>query len=259
MKKIFYSITLISALFSQSSQNFILKDVKVEGNVVSSANTIIFTSGLRKGLNITAAEFPRAIKRLWQLGLFDDVQIRYDDERNNEISITIVVIESSVVGEVLYVGNRKIKNSKFIEELEISSGQRIKPNMLHQKVKKMKELYAEKGYLKAEITVELVKSSKMSNIFDGKAKAITKDIIFNINENEKIKLRNIYFEGNEKYSDLRLRFLMKETKQQRWYYFWRTAFDKDKLETDKEKIIEFYHNRGHRDFTIISDSILCEI
>ena len=127
MKKIFYSITLISILFSQASQSFVLKEVKVEGNVVSSANTIIFTSGLRKGLNITAAEFPRAIKRLWQLGLFDDVQIRYDDEKNNEISITIVVTESSVVGEVSYVGNRKIKDSKFVEELEISSGQRIKP------------------------------------------------------------------------------------------------------------------------------------
>ena len=256
MKKVIYSITLISILFSQASQSFILKDVKVEGNVVSSVNTIIFTSGLRKGLNITTAEFPRAIKRLWQLGLFDDVQIRYDDEKNNEISITIVVTESSVVGEVSYVGNRKIKDSKFIEELEISSGQRIKPNMLHQKVKKMKKLYAEKGYLKADIQFELVKSSRMSNIFDGKAKEITKDIIFNIKENEKIKLRNIYFEGNETYSDLILRFLMKETKQQRWYYFWRTAFDKDKLDTDKEKIIEFYHNKGHRDFTIVSDSVL---
>ena len=256
MKKVIYSITLISILFSQASQNFILKDVKVEGNVVSSANTIIFTSGLRKGLNITSAEFPRAIKRLWQLGLFDDVQIRYDDEKNNEIIITIVVTESSVIGEVSYVGNRKIKDSKFIEELEISSGQRIKPNMLHQKIKKMKKLYAEKGYLKADIQVELARSSKMSNIFDGKAQAITKDIIFNINENEKIKLRNIYFEGNEKYSDLRLRFLMKETKQQRWYYFWRTAFNKENLDTDKEKIIEFYHNKGHRDFTIVSDSIL---
>ena len=62
------------------------------------ANTIIFTSGLRKGAKISSAEFPRAIKRLWQLGLFDDVQIRYDDEKNNEISITIVVTESSVVG-----------------------------------------------------------------------------------------------------------------------------------------------------------------
>ena len=90
---------------------------------------------------------------------------------------------------------------------------------------------------KAEIDFELIGSNKMSNLFDGKAQSITKDIIFKIKENEKIKLRNIYFEGNETYSDFRLRFLMKETKQQRWYYFWRTAFDKDKLDTDKEKVI----------------------
>ena len=256
MKKLIYSIYLFTLLFSQSTQEFVLKEVKVEGNVVSSANTIIFTSGLRKGLTVSASEFPRAIKRLWQLGLFDDVQIRYDDEYNNEVSITLIVTESSVVGEVVFEGNRKIKDSKFIEELEITTGQRIKPNMLHEKKKKMKKLYAEKGYLKAEIDFELISSNKMSNLFDGKAQSITKDIIFKIKENEKIKLRNIYFEGNETYSDFRLRFLMKETKQQRWYYFWRTAFDKDKLETDKEKIIEFYQNKGHRDFTIIADSVL---
>ena len=256
MKKLIYSLYLFTLLFPQSTQEFVLKDVKVEGNVVSSANTIIFTSGLRKGLTVSASEFPRAIKRLWQLGLFDDVQIRYDDENNNEVSITLIVTESSVVGEVVFEGNRKIKDSKFIEELEITTGQRIKPNMLHEKKKKMKKLYAEKGYLKADIDFELIGSNKMSNLFDGKAQSITKDIIFKIKENEKIKLRNIYFEGNETYSDFRLRFLMKETKQQRWYYFWRTAFDKDKLETDKEKIIEFYQNKGHRDFTIIADSVL---
>ena len=256
MKKLIYSLYLFTLLFPQSTQEFVLKDVKVEGNVVSSANTIIFTSGLRKGLTVSASEFPRAIKRLWQLGLFDDVQIRYDDEYNNEVSITLIVTESSVVGEVVFEGNRKIKDSKFIEELEITTGQRIKPNMLHEKKKQMKKLYAEKGYLKAEIDFELIGSNKMSNLFDGKAQSITKDIIFKIKENEKIKLRNIYFEGNETYSDFRLRFLMKETKQQRWYYFWRTAFDKDKLETDKEKIIEFYQNKGHRDFTIIADSVL---
>ena len=256
MKKLIYSIYLFTLLFAQSTQEFVLKDVKVEGNVVSSANTIIFTSGLRKGLTVSSSEFPRAIKRLWQLGLFDDVQIRYDDEYNNEVSITLIVTESSVVGEVVFEGNRKIKDSKFIEELEIATGQRIKPNMLSEKKKQMKKLYAEKGYLKADIDFELISSNKISNLFDGKAQSITKDIIFKIKENEKIKLRNIYFEGNEAYSDFRLRFLMKETKQQRWYYFWRTAFDKDKLETDKEKIIEFYQNKGHRDFTIIADSVL---
>ena len=38
----------------------------------------------------------------------------------NDISITIVVTESNIIGEVVYKGNRKIKDSKFKEELEIS-------------------------------------------------------------------------------------------------------------------------------------------
>jgi len=256
MKKLIYSILFFTLLFPQTSQEFVLKDVKVEGNIVSSANTIIFTSGLRKGLTVSSTEFPRAIKRLWQLGLFEDVQIRYDNEYNNEVSITLVVTESSVIGEVIFQGNRKIKDSKFKEELEITTGQRIKPNLIHDKIKKMKKLYAEKGFLKADIDFELITSNNVSNLFDGKAQSITKDIIFKIKENEKIKLRNIYFEGNETYSDFRLRFLMKETKQQRWYYFWRTAFDKEKLDQDKDKLNDFYRNKGHRDFAIITDSVL---
>ena len=256
MRNIAIIFLIFTALFSQSSQEFMLKDVKVEGNVVSTANTIIFTSGLRKGVKISSAEFPRAIKRLWQLGLFDDVQIKYDEEAGNEISIIIVVLESNIVGDVKYNGNKKIKDSKFKEELELNTGQRIKPNMLHETIRKIKNLYAEKGYLRVDIKSDLINSKMKQNIFDGKAKNITKDVVFTITENEKIKLRNIYFNGNEAYSDLRLRTLMKDTKQQRWYYFWRTAFDKEKLELDKEKIIEFYHNKGHRDFSILSDSII---
>ena len=107
--------------------------------------------------------------------------------------------------------------------------------MIHEKINKIKKLYAEKGYLKVDIKADLINSETKQNIFDGKAKAITKDVVFTINENEKIKLRNIYFNGNEAYSDLRLRMLMKETKQQRWYYFWRTAFDKKNLSLIKKK------------------------
>ena len=256
MKKYIVLFSIFSILFSQNNQEFLLKDVKVEGNIVSTANTIIFTSGLRKGLKVSSAEFPRAIKRLWQLGLFDDVQIRYDEEVGNEVSITLLVSESMVVGNVKYEGNKKIKNSKFKEELDIVTGQRIKPNLLHEKIKEIKTLYFEKGYLNVEVKADLTDSKAIENLFDGKAKNITRDIVFSISENKKIKLRNIYFKGNDVYSNLKLRMLMKETKQQRWYYFWRTAFDKDDLELDKEKIIEFYHNKGHRDFSILSDSII---
>ena len=131
MRNIVIIFLIFTDLFAQSNQEFILKDVKVEGNVVSTANTIIFTSGLRKGAKVSSAEFPRAIKRLWQLGLFNDVQIKYDEESGNEVSITIMVLESNIVGDVKFNGNKKIKDSKFKEELDFNTGQRIKQNIIN--------------------------------------------------------------------------------------------------------------------------------
>ena len=254
--KILVRLIIISfVIVAEAQQEIILKDVQVEGNIISSSNTIIFTSGLRKGLSVSSSEFPRAVKRLWQLGLFDDIQIRYDNEDEEGLSLTIIVKESSVLGDVHYKGNRKIKIRKFEEELNLVTGQRIKPNLLYDKVKKIEDLYAEKGYLMADVNAELTKPENESNLFGGKARDLTQDIIFKIKENKKVKLSNIRFEGNETYSDLRLRLAMKDIKQQRWYFFWRAAFDQDKFEEDLENIRKHYRNKGYRDFKIISDSV----
>ena len=255
IKELARFIAISSFIIAQNQQEIKLQDVQVEGHIISSPNTIIFTSGLRKGLTISSNEFPRAVKRLWQLGLFDDIQLRYDNETEDGLSLTIVVKESSVLGDVHYEGNRKIRDSKFEEELNLTTGQRIKPNLLHEKIKKVKELYAEKGYLMAEVGAELTDAENELNLFGGKAKGITQDIIFRIKENGKVKLRNIQFKGNETYSDLRLRLAMKETKQQRWYLFWRSTFDQDKFEEDIDNVRKYYRNKGYRDFNIISDSI----
>ena len=74
-----------------------LVQVRVSGNVITSENTIIFTAGLREGQTITPADFPRAIKRLWQLGLFQDIQILYDEETNEGLSLTIIVKENLIL------------------------------------------------------------------------------------------------------------------------------------------------------------------
>jgi len=254
--KILVRLIIISfVIVAEAQQEIILKDVQVEGNIISSSNTIIFTSGLRKGLSVSSSEFPRAVKRLWQLGLFDDIQIRYDNEDEEGLSLTIIVKESSVLGDVHYKGNRKIKIRKFEEELNLVTGQRIKPNLLYDKVKKIEDLYAEKGYLMADVNAELTKPENESNLFGGKARDLTQDVVFKIKENKKVKLSNIRFEGNETYSDMRLRLAMKDIKQQRWYFFWRAAFDQDKFEEDLENIRKYYRNKGYRDFKIISDSV----
>ena len=248
-------IALILPLLVFSQDEIKLTEVNVEGNIISSKNTIIFTSGLNPGKKIKNTDFTKAIKKLWKLGLFDDVQIRYDRESEDGLSITIQVKESLIIGKVDYKGNKKISETKLEEELNLIKGQRIKPNLLHSSIEKIKELYAEKGYLNAEIRSEVNDSGEKSKLFKGKGSSITKDIIFYIDESHKVKLKTIEFEGNTVFSDFKLRRVLKETKQQRWYLFWRSSFEKDKFEESINNLRNYYQNKGYRDFAIISDSI----
>ncbi|NIA18655.1 MAG: outer membrane protein assembly factor BamA, partial [Simkaniaceae bacterium] len=147
-----------------------------------------------------------------------------------------------------------LKDDKLEEEIDIKSGQRIHPNLITESIRKIKDLYAEDGYLLTEVTAELVDPEE-GTIKSEKMRANAKDIIFNIKENKKVKLSHIIFEGNEAFSDFRLRRAMKETKQQRWYLFWRSYYDEEKYNEDKSILETFYRNHGYRDFTIVSDSL----
>jgi len=256
MKKIFIFILSLTLGIAQGiPADITLVNVNVEGNAVTSENTILFTAGLREGQTISQAEFPRAIKRLWQLGLFQDIQLRYDNETDEGLSLTILVKENFILGDLSYDGNKKIKDRKFEDEVSLSKGQRLRPNTLHETAKKIKELYEEKGYLNAEINPVLEIPVEESTLFDGRAKDLVRNVVFNIQENNKIKTGKIIFEGNESYSDLRLRWTMKETKQQRWYMFWRSTFDDKKFDEDLNLVSTYYRNKGYRDFRIVSDTI----
>ncbi|MEC9050295.1 MAG: outer membrane protein assembly factor BamA [Candidatus Neomarinimicrobiota bacterium] len=256
MKKLFIFILSFTFGIAQGIPSDItLVSVNVEGNSVTSENTILFTAGLREAQTISQAEFPRAIKRLWQLGLFQDIQLRYDNETDEGLSLTIMVKENFILGDLSYDGNKKIKDRKFEDEISLSKGQRLRPNTLHETAKKIKELYEEKGYLNAEINPVLEIPVEESTLFDGRAKDLVRNVVFNIQENDKIKIGKIIFEGNESYSDLRLRWTMKETKQQRWYMFWRSTFDDKKFDEDLNLVSTYYRNKGYRDFRIVSDTI----
>ncbi|MBA64330.1 MAG: outer membrane protein assembly factor BamA [Candidatus Marinimicrobia bacterium] len=259
VKKIYFVICFFisQVLFAQDfSDQIKLVQVNVEGNQITSKNTIIFTAGLREGQTVMPTAFPRAIKRLWQLNLFQDIQLNYDKETEEGIYLTIKVIENYILGDINYNGNRKIKDSKFEEELSLASGQRIKPNTLHEAVQLIKKIYAEKGYLNTTV-ISQISSQKDSTILTlEKNSNLVKNITFEIKENNKTKIKNIVFNGNENFSDFRLRWQLKETKQQPLYMFWRSTFDNEKFKEDLKLLSTFYYNKGYRDFAILQDTII---
>ena len=257
IKKYFWILILfVQSLFSQINNQITLAKVEVVGNTITSNNTIIFTSGLKEGQAVSPTDFPRAIKRLWQLGLFQDIQIQYDKETEDGLFLTIKVKENYILGDIKYEGNKKIKDSKFEEELALTTGQRLRPNTLNETSNLIKKLYAEKGYLNTEVKPKLYIPDKDSNLIVKNDGELTRNIIFQITENNKTKINKIFFVGNKSFSDLRLRWQLKETKQQPFYMFWRSTFDNEKFREDLELLTSFYRNKGYRDFEILNDTII---
>ena len=254
LKLFILTIVFGVVLFAQKSTETPLLHVNVVGNSLTTSNMILYTSGLQEGTVLKSGDLSRSVKRLWQLGLFDDIQIKLEEETPEGISIIISVSENPILGKLIFKGNKKIKDGKLEEELELQSGQRLRPHLPVEAMQTIKKLYAEDGYLQARVETELIETS-VENIPQEKIQKNTKDLVFHIKEGKKIKLKHIEFEGNDTYSNWRLRNVLKETKQQRWYLFWRSYYNPEKFEEDKQLLSAFYKNNGFRDFEIISDTV----
>ena len=254
LKTLILAFLLSSFVLTQTTQ-YKLKKVNVVGNTLTSETMVKYTSGLRDGEEIRVDDFAKAVKRLWDLGVFSNVQIYFNSEDEDGIEITIEMEESPVLGDVKFIGNKKIKERKFKEEIVFQRGMRLKPNFIKDTINKIKELYAEDGYLLVEVTAELKEPNESETLIGGKT-AQTQDLVFKIKENKKVKIGQITFKGNHAFSDGKLRRKgFKDTKQQRWYTFWRSGYEEKKYQEDKQNLYSFYKNNGYRDFKIFSDSI----
>jgi len=266
----FILFLFVSIAVSQAPQSFKLKDINVEGNMATSENMVLYTAGLQAGQDVSQEDFRRAVKRLWELGVFSNIQIHFDGETPDGILITIELEESPVLGSVKFQGNKKLKDKKFSEELSYQRGMRLKPNFITKSINTMKQMYMEDGYFLATIKAETETV--------GKGDDQKQNITFKIREGKKVKIKDIIIDGRdkqfgwvatkkwiplpkflrEKLTLATLRWQMKETKIRSWWRLWAPAYDNKKFLEDLDLLTTFYRDEGYRDFTILSDSVYYE-
>tara|TARA_B100000029_G_scaffold63559_1_gene56920 strand:- start:1988 stop:4417 length:2430 start_codon:yes stop_codon:yes gene_type:complete len=266
----FILFLFVTIAVSQAPPSFKLKDINVEGNMATSENMVLYTAGLQAGQDVSQEDFRRAVKRLWELGVFSNIQIHFDGETPDGILITIELEESPVLGSVKFQGNKKLKDKKFSEELSYQRGMRLKPNFITKSINTMKQMYMEDGYFLATIKAETETV--------GKGDDQKQNITFKIREGKKVKIKDIIIDGRdkqfgwvatkkwiplpkflrEKLTLATLRWQMKETKIRSWWRLWAPAYDNKKFLEDLDLLTTFYRDEGYRDFTILSDSVYYE-
>lgn len=214
-----------------------IQTIQVVGAERLEPQTVLSYIQLRVGQPYTKAAADAALKDLYATELFADAQIANDNG-----VVTITVKENPVVNRIILEGNKRIKDDKILPEIKVAPRQIFTRSKIRADVARIIELYKRQGRYAA--TVE----PKMVMLDQNRV-----DIVFEITEGDKSKVRQINILGNEQFSDGDLRSQM-VTKQARFTRLFssNTTYDPDRMAFDQQKLRQFYLTQGYADFRVVS-------
>ncbi len=216
----------------------VIKTLRVDGTQRIEGDTVLSYTKLRIGQNFNNELLDQAIKDLLNSDLFADVTISGAQTGD----IVLKVRENPVINRVLLEGNKRLKSDKIQKEIKLAPRQIFTRSSVRADVARIIELYRRQGRFAASV------SPKMVALDQNRV-----DIIFEISEGPKSKVRQINIIGNEVFSDGKLRGEM-ATKQARLTTLLSsaTSYDQDRLAYDQQKLRQFYLTEGYVDFKVTS-------
>ena len=215
-----------------------IRSLRVEGSQRIEPETVLSYTRLRVNAPYSNETLDQALRDLLASDLFADVSI--DGVQTGDIVIRIR--ENPVINRVVFEGNKGLKTDKIEKEVKLKPRQIFTRTAVRQDVARIIELYRRQGRFAANVEPKMV-ALDQNRV----------DVIFEIAEGDKSKVRQINVIGNEKFSDDDLREQM-ATKQARLFRFFssNTTYDQDRLAYDQQKMRQFYLTNGYADFRVVS-------
>ena len=225
------------AVTDAAPQSDVIRTISVAGAQRLEPTTIVSYIRLRPGQTYTQAAADQALKDLYATELFASANIV-----NNGGDVVVTVVENPVINRVVLEGNKRLKEDKILPEIKLAARQIFTRSKVRADVARIIELYKRQGRFAATVEPKMVELSQNRV-----------DVVFEINEGPKSKVRQINIIGNEAFSDGDLKGEML-TKEARLTSFLssRTSYDPDRLAFDQQKLRQFYLTEGYADFRVVS-------
>jgi outer membrane protein insertion porin family len=215
-----------------------IRSLRVEGSQRIEPETVLSYTKLRQGEAYSNETLDQAIKDLYASDLFADVTISGAETGD----VVLRVRENPIINRVILEGNKRLKDDKIVKEIKLKPRQIFTRTAVRQDVARIVELYRRQGRFAAGVNPQMV-SLDQNRV----------DVVFEISEGPKSKVRQINVIGNEVFSDDKLREQM-ATKQARLFRLLssNTSYDQDRLAYDQQKLRQFYLTEGYADFRVTS-------
>jgi outer membrane protein insertion porin family len=256
--KIFLFILLLGTIFQLQAQDripfdqgkkYILAEVKVNGKISYNQQTVVTFAGMEKGQEITVPgeQLSNSIKKLGKLGLFSDIDFYINKVEGDSIWLDLNIAEIPKLSEVKFQGVKKSKIEGLIKDNSLTKGKIVNENLITTTRNYIENKYKKEGYYNTKVFIRTTPDTTEGNQVK---------MVVNIDKGEKLKISKITFDGNDKFTDKKLRSAMKNTKQiNPIRVFKASKFIKDKYKEDLTSIVEKYKEKGYRDARVIQDSV----
>jgi outer membrane protein insertion porin family len=231
---------------------YTLGDIIVTGDTSFSTQTVIAYSGLRKDniVSIPGEKISNAIKKLWDSNLFSAIDIYLVKTEGDIAYLEINLFDLPELREVQIEGVKKSKKEGVINENKLTSGVKVTENLITTTRNYLTNKYKKDGYYNTKVSINT------TEIIDSVQKARV-NMSINIDKGEKVKIKNLVFNGNQKLADKKLRKVMKNTKQKSLFRLLkRSKYIKSDYKEDLVSLIDKYKENGYRDARVLSDSII---
>lgn len=215
----------------------IISAVRVEGNQRIEQETVRSYMLIGPGDPYSPEIVDQSLKRLYSTGLLADVSIRLEGA-----VLIVSLVENPIINRIAFEGNDKQDDDDLREELQ------LRPRVVYTRAKvqadaqRLIELYRRSGRFAATVEPKIIELPQNRV-----------NLVFEISEGDKTKVRRIHYIGNEDFSDSDLRSEI-ATRESRWWRFLTSndTYDPDRLLYDREVLRQFYLSKGYADFRVIS-------
>ncbi|MCH8615355.1 outer membrane protein assembly factor BamA [Sphingomonas sp. SM33] len=217
----------------------VIRSIAVRGSQRLEPETIRAYANLAPGQTYTAETLDAALKDLYATELFSDVVITGAETG----AIVITVQENPVINRIILEGNKRIKDDKIVPEIKLKPREIFTRSKVRADVDRIIELYKRQGRFAARVEPKIV------NLEQNRV-----DLVFEIYEGDKSKVRSINIIGNNAFGDDRLRKEMFTRQAGGPLGFLKSndSYDPDRLAADQQKLRAFYLTQGYADFRVVS-------
>lgn len=213
----------------------IVTGIEIKGNKSISTNVIVSKMRTRIGSPYQENVVSDDLKRLYLLGFFSDIKIDTEDYKEG-LKVIVSVVERPIIEKITFSGITRLRerDEELKKELKSKETQYLDYPSLAEDVQSLKKKYEKIGF--TDVTIDYnVDTNKETN------KAA---VAFLINEGQKIRIKDIIFEGNKAFKSGHLLKLLKTKKA---WLFNAGVMKGDVLKEDMERIKAFYRKNGYSD------------